>query len=290
MPVTRTRAGFTLVELLIVMVLVGLVGMVLVRVLTDTQRITVAQGERAMMQSATRTGVLVVPAELREINAWMGDIIAMSDSSITYRGLRAMAVACGPTTTAGTLVETASIQGLGSFAVNDSVLVFVEGLDPLSVDDDTWALARISSVATAACPNTNPGTLLGFAGTMAVFDLATGTWQTSILPVFGDAAVIRKFEHTTLALYQDGEGVSWLGMQGPSDAGIQPVVGPLAADDGFTLAYLDVNGNPAGSPELVRSIDVKVVGVTSRQIREGNTPLAYKFDSLSTRVALRNSF
>ena len=92
MPLTRSRAGFTLVELLIALTLLGIVGAVTVRLLSDTQRVTTAQGERAHMQATTRVGALVMPTELREINPAMGDITAMSDTSIEYRGMRNLAM------------------------------------------------------------------------------------------------------------------------------------------------------------------------------------------------------
>src|SRR5690606_21167201 len=98
MPLVRSRSGFTLIELMIVLVMLGLVGAITVKVLTGTQRVTVAQGERALMQSTARTGVLVLPSELREINPALGDITSMSATSITYRSMRTLAVSCAAPT------------------------------------------------------------------------------------------------------------------------------------------------------------------------------------------------
>lgn len=287
MPLTRNRAGFTLVELLIAIVLVGLVGVIIVRLLADTQRLTVAQGERAMLQSTTRTGVLVVPAELREINSAMGDITTATSSSIVYRGMRTMGVTCGAPAAGIAVVDNGTIQGLGSFEAADSVLVFVEN-DPTTADDDTWALSRLGAVAPGVCPNGDAGTTLTFVGTMAVFDWATGLWNGPA-PVLGNAAVIRKFEQTQLTSYQDGNGDTWLGMSVEGNP-LEPIAGPLADADGLRFDYVDAGGNPTMTPGAIAAVQITVVGVTSRAVREGQNPLAFKFDSLTTRVALRNSF
>lgn len=286
----RSRAGFTLVELLIVLVMLGLVGGITVRVLTDTQRITVAQGERAMMQSTARTGALVVPSELREVNPALGDIMAMDDTSITYRGMRTLAVSCDLPTAAVVRVATASIQGLRGFVAGDSVMVFAEGdaLDGIPFadeadtrDDDGWAPGVITGVSTAtACGNGAPGTTLLIAGGL----LPNGNPAS-----FRQAAVVRGYEETTLAAYTDGNGDDMLGMI-TKDQSIQPVLGPLAADSGLRLVYRDGSGNITTTTTAVRSIDVTVRSITSRPVHKGQGYPAVEYDSLRTRIALRNAF
>lgn len=289
MPLMRGRAGFTLVELLIVLVMLGLVGAITVRVLTDTQRLTVAQGERAMVQTTTRTGVLVLPTELREINPGFGDITQMNDTSITYRGMRNLAISCTAPTTAAVRVATASIEGLKGFSVNDSILVFFEGNEPNSPNDDDWVLARVQGISTGtACDDGRPGTTLTFAGSPTMSD-GSPVDNTA----FGNnpMAVVRAFEKTTIAAYEDDNGDTWLGMLGPSDGTtIQPVLGPLAADSGLTLTYRDGSGAITTNPLLVQSIDVRVIGITTRPVHKGSSTPAIEYDSLTTRIALRNTF
>lgn len=287
MPVIRARGGFTLVELLIVVVMLGLIGMITVRVLTDTQRLTLAQGERAMMQSTARTGVLVLPTELREINPSLNDITAMDDTSITYRAMRTLAVACVPPTTTSVRVKTSSIQGLKPFTVTDSVLVFVEGLDKYYPDDDDWARARITGVSTAtACPDGSPGTTLTLAANMTH---GTSTVTTNADLANGVSAIVRGFEKTVLAAYRDAGGVTWLGM-GPVGGAIQPIIGPLAADSGLRLTYRDAAGAVTASMTNVTNVDVRIVARTDRAIHRGQKTAAVEYDSLTTRIALRNTF
>ena len=63
----RSRRGFTLVELLVVMVLVTMLSAVVGRVMINGLRVSRAQMVQAGLQSNVRVGGLVVPLELREI-------------------------------------------------------------------------------------------------------------------------------------------------------------------------------------------------------------------------------
>ena len=284
MPLMHSRRGFTLVELLIALVLLGMVGAITVRMLTDTQRLTVAQGERANVQATNRVGALVMPAELREINPALGDILSMSATSIEYRALRNLAVSCAAPTPTSVVVSAASVGGLRpSFGMNDRILVFVEG-DRDDDDDDLWGVGQVSGVAAATCPDGTAGILLSTGALVYQYDGAT--------PVPGamlaTGAPVRAYEHTTLSAYTDGEGRTWLGMEVEGDV-VQPVVGPLAAD-GLQFTYRDANGDPTGTATSVRTIDVAITGQSSRTVhqRGGGSGPGVIVDTISTRVTLRN--
>ena len=64
----RPRRGFTLVEVMIALVILGIVTGAIYRLLDANRRIAVAQAEQVMLQSNVRTGSLIVPNELRELN------------------------------------------------------------------------------------------------------------------------------------------------------------------------------------------------------------------------------
>ena len=66
MRLMRGRAGFTLVELLIGIILAGVVGLALTRMVMTTQRVSRAQAQQTDLQGSMRTGALLLPAELRE--------------------------------------------------------------------------------------------------------------------------------------------------------------------------------------------------------------------------------
>ena len=69
---TRSRAGFTLAEVMIALALTLVVAGTLYRLLVTTQRTTRAQAQRVELQSNLRAGSLIVLSELRELSAVPG--------------------------------------------------------------------------------------------------------------------------------------------------------------------------------------------------------------------------
>ncbi len=63
----RNTRGFTLVELMVVVVMMAIVGGATVRMLVNTQRLSREQAERVGLQSSLRTGAFLVPSELAEV-------------------------------------------------------------------------------------------------------------------------------------------------------------------------------------------------------------------------------
>ena len=88
------RRGFTMVELLVALVLLGLVSAALYRVLVNNQRLYMAQTQRIDLSQNIRAAGSILPAELRELDANEGDIITMSATSITIRAQRWLSFIC----------------------------------------------------------------------------------------------------------------------------------------------------------------------------------------------------
>src|SRR3989441_2935151 len=88
------RRGFTMVELLVALVLLGLVSAALYRVLVNNQRLYMAQTQRIDLSQNIRAAGSILPAEFRELDASEGDITAMSATSISIRAMRWLGFAC----------------------------------------------------------------------------------------------------------------------------------------------------------------------------------------------------
>ena len=273
-----TRKGFTLIELMIALVLLVIVGGGMFKLLTSQQRATRQQAALTMLQANVRTGALLVPSELREINvsATGTDIVSMTADNITYRAMRATSVVCAVTTTQVRLRNEYTYGYRAPVAGRDELLIFIEN-DPGSSTDDGWKQAAISAPAASTCPD--GGAAMSY--TVAI------TADTVAMVVLDAAA--RTFETMQLALYQSG-GRNWLGVRSVSggEASLQPVLGPLTAT-GLQLAYLNAAGGATTDPTLVRSIDIKVVGETDNRVSNGSSTQAIKLDSLTARIRLRNA-
>lgn len=278
----RNHRGFSLVELLVVLMIMTIVTGGIYKLLNSTQRISRAQTERIDLQSNVRSASIVVPNELREINNVLGaappstqvDILAKSDTSITYRAMRGLGFVCTGTT--ATQLRLSNWAGYRAAQATDSAYVFNDGAKTAIGSDDTWDSRRITGVVTGnTCAAGIPATTLNIDNLGRV-------------PNIGDP--VRTFEVMELSLYESG-GQRWLGMRSVSaGAALQPLLGPLAAANGIRFTYLDANGAVTAVNASIKSIVVSVNGVSSLKVStSGNTNNAYLSEAITTQVALRNA-
>jgi prepilin-type N-terminal cleavage/methylation domain-containing protein len=281
-----TRRGFTLVELLIGLVLMGIVSAGIYRVLVTNQQIYQAQTQRIEMQQNIRAAAAILPAELREISASEGDIIAMSATGIQIRAMRQLGLLCAPPLLGGAnavlFVRQTPLYGLRDFAGRDSIFVYYEGDDATRLDDG-WVRGRITSIAPGVCPDASPAWLLT---TTLFFDGALN--QQPVTGNILSGSPVRGFEHVTYQLYTSpADGRRYIGMQVYS-AGIQPLVGPLTSN-GLTLAYFDSTGAATATANRVALIRMTLRAETRQAFRQLDRSLARSVDSVTTWVALRNN-
>lgn len=288
-----TRRGFTLVELLIALIILGIVSAALYRVLVNNQRVYQAQTQHIDLQQNIRAAVTILPADLREIDATDSDIVAMSATSITIRAMRYLGILCSPPAlgagTAGIQMTLRDSPFWGVRGINtstDSLFIYYEGNGSSRKDDD-WALAAPTLVAhNFPCPDGKPGTSV----TVNFRNLGIGPGLlVDTAGAIPDGAPVRGFETVTYRLYNPSDTTWYIGMKSGSNT-IQPVIGPVLSN-GLTFAYYDSTGAVTAVPTRVARIDFTVRGKTAQPIRTaaGNTRLTNAVDSVSTSVALRNN-
>ncbi|HEX2681592.1 MAG TPA: prepilin-type N-terminal cleavage/methylation domain-containing protein [Candidatus Dormibacteraeota bacterium] len=293
MPALKLR-GFTLVELLVALVLLGIVSTGIYQALTANQRTFIAQTERIGLQQNIRAAAQILPGEFRLLDAGEGDISAMSATQITMRAIRKLGFICLPPTLPGIGNLTMTVRalpffgGTSSFANNDSLLIFDEG-DPTTRNDDSWVAAQVKAAPSAAtCPDSGVATQpAGYSVT-----LAPG-WAVSNKNVVGaitNGSPVLGFVSLTYGLFQSASDGRWY--VGDSTAGQSwlPIIGPLNGSTGLTLTYYDTLGAVTATPANVASIGIVLRAQTAvpvRQEYQGTT--AYQVDSVTTRVALRNN-
>lgn len=298
------RRGFTLVEVMVALVLLGLVSTVIYRALISTQRVADALSQRGALQSGLRAAGLIVPAELQSLALGtstsldsISDIRAITDTSITYRAMRAFYTVCQtPGSATALVVVRTQPSGFASEyrapSSGDSAQVFWEG-DTLTASDDRWIPVGISSVATGTCsyPSSPVTTLNSYTLGLVSPGIPSGFALGKLYP----GAPVRTYETVTLTSYASG-GSQWLGMN-VAGAGVQPLAGPLAGSNGtvygFGLTYYDSTGavltaSAANIPKI-RSIGVILRGVTADQVATSGTTRALVYDSLMAVITLRNA-
>jgi prepilin-type N-terminal cleavage/methylation domain-containing protein len=279
------RRGFTLVEVMIALVIMGIVTGAIYRLLNTNQRISLAQAEQVTLQSNVRTGSLVVPNELRELNTVLGagpgpqnDIIVGKPDAITYRAMRGLGFVCqAPGATELRLAESSWTGLRGPDAARDDLYLFIDK-DTDDDEDDIWAPVDVTGVTYSvdACGGATAGYTLTVAGLPAD-------------PIHINTPV-RLFELMEVKLYADAAGEWWLGARSVNlEPDLQPVLGPLT-NDGFLLKYLDSNGDETADLAAVMSIRVTVRGLTDRAVRGGGFgAIGHPEEALATQVLLRNS-
>ena len=281
------RRGFTLIELIIALVLMTLVGGVVYKLLNSTQRVSTAQAERMVLQSSVRTGVLVVPAELRELATNAGgatDLVHIATDSITYRAARGVGFTCAVTSTQVKILNTSVLPFNALRAIapgRDSLLLYVES-DPSTAADDIWVRLPVSSVAASTC-----GSNAAIAVTTPNF---LGLLPGGLLSNVVIGGPVRTEEVMRLKSYTSG-GEQWVGVASLSGGdAVQPILGPITAN-GFSLAYFTGDGTATTTASAVRQIQLTLIGVTERAVAQGGNSGANVLlqDTLVTRVMLRNA-
>jgi prepilin-type N-terminal cleavage/methylation domain-containing protein len=280
---TNTR-GFTLIELMVALVLMGLVSAAVFTTLSNNNRVYNAQLASIDMQQQVRATGFILPAELRELSAAEGDLAAMAPTELTIHAMRQLGFICAAVNAgAGTFViDQSRWFGFRWFDnTRDSILIFAEG-NAGTRADDRWLHAEVrdARMNTGACtqPKTGPGATI-------TVNVSGGN---ALLAGVSPGAPVRGFEVEHLALYRDADGRFYLGSQsivGGAWTTMQPVAGPLM-ENGLEFAYFDSVGNVTGNRDQVRSIELVVRGESTRPVGRQST---YLQDSLRTRVYLRNN-
>ena len=283
-----TRRGFTLIELMVALVLLGMISAAVYKVLVSDQRIYQAQTQKIDLQQNIRAAVTILPAEFRVLDASDGDIYAMGPDSIKIRAMRVFSVVCdtpilgGALGNRGVTVRNALMFGSRAFApATDSLLIYYEG-NPGTRNDDGWVSGDLTGTVAAACVgDLRPGTKL--TTNLKPFLLPKQNLPGAI-PL---GAPVWAFEVDTYRVYQAADGQWYLGLR--NAGGLQPLVGPLIGANGMTLSYFDAAGAVTAVPANVAQIEIRVRGQTAQPVRMADGQQTNQVDSIVTRVALRNN-
>ena len=295
------RRGFTLIELMIALVLLGIVSAAVYKILVNNQRLYLAQTQTIDLQQNMRAAASILPAEFRELDAADGDITGMGPDSIRMRAMRQLAFVCSQPVLGGgigqinLLVRATPIYGnRQTFSQGDSILVYWEGNRRLRTDD-IWLPAQIQSVTQGpVCPDTtvNVGlTTMNQGFTLQLQPQWINDPTRNIAGAITRGAPVRGYDKVAYKVYQASDGNWYLGQRSPAGTGtIQPLIGPLTGANGVTFTYYDTAGAVTNVTTQVSQIDIVLRARTASPIRKsGNAPQAYKVDSVVTRVALRNN-
>lgn len=295
---TRPRRGFTLTELIVTLLLLGVVGTIVARLMMDQQRLYKANNEKLIIRREIRTALSTIPADLRSISSVGGDISYFDDTQISFRGTYGTAVICAkpnattldlpPTNMARTTLATWYTPP----AIGDTLFAF--RTDSMGAGGDSWTSHRITSVSQDAsyCP-ASP-----FVD--AVLDAGKARWRVTVTPGVADSvkvgAPIRLVRSTKYELVAAASGRYYVGRSeysGGAWGNSTPIAGPFTAPassgqiGGLQFTMQDSLGaiiNPGGNPRSISRIDVRLRGRGTSSAGASKSPK----DSIVFRIALRN--
>jgi prepilin-type N-terminal cleavage/methylation domain-containing protein len=291
------RRGFTLIELMVAIVLMGIVATGIYRVLATNQRTYHAQTQRVELQQNIRAAASILPAEFRELAASEGDIYAMGQTEIRMRAMRQFSALCvapvlGVGTTNLAVMVFKDLFSGNTFEVGDSILFFYDG-DEGSRNDDGWVVGAVKSPpATVACPNGSAA----YAFTVDLHPAFPNATQLNRPGAIPNGGPIRGFQSVRYLLHQSPSDGLWYlaldvyvpGSNAWTDP--QPLVGPLSGPEGLRFAYYDTLNAQTAFPTNVALIEFAVAARTQDPVKSpGGGTLTTPVERLTTKVALRNN-
>jgi prepilin-type N-terminal cleavage/methylation domain-containing protein len=154
----RRRAGFTLPEMLITLLLLSIVGTALIRTMTKQQQAYKDTTRGATMRRELRLSGLLMTQDLRSISSAGGDVQEMTEQRVGFNGTFGSSIICARP--AADVIDIPPVglarHDLTSWTTTpkngDTIYVYNDSLSAGS-EDDVWQKLVIASIAkeTASC-------------------------------------------------------------------------------------------------------------------------------------------
>ena len=302
-PGAARRAGFTLTELMITVVLFGLVMAVLMSVIVRQQKFYRSANEIIDTRTQLRQAASVLPLDLRAVSSIGNDIKSISDSSITVLATFGTGIVCSMS--GNDLVLTPSDLALHSLTSwhtqpvqGDTVFLYDEG-GLRGSEDDSWSRLAVNSTATqnSGCNEfLNPD---GSESTKARHIIRLTTTPTgTVMP----GAAVRFARPVRYRFYQASDRQWYLGHEqyvAGSWGTVQPLAGPFRAYEtsGVTSGlrfqyYRDdgtrITGTSAADRQAIARVDLDLRGQGANADNVADMTSGQFKDALVVRVAIRN--
>jgi prepilin-type N-terminal cleavage/methylation domain-containing protein len=303
---TRVRRGLSLVEIMVALVLVGIVGGVIMRVIQRQQRFYQGVNQIVVQRSQLRQATSVLPIDLRALSSVGNDIALATDSSIVFNITVGTGVVCELSGNAAiamppeVLSSGQSITSWYGYGQPDpknkpksayTVYIYNDS-SSLGNQDDVWSPFVLTDVTGDKTKCVSQYTTIGDVGkNRPVLSLKNPTGVPNdpvtggpLSQYIGIGAPVRIVKQARYALFQASDGKWYLGYADynastSSFDALSPVSGPFdaysstAANTGVGFRYYDVDGNEiaSGSDSANRSriarVDLIARNRTSSNIR-----------------------
>ncbi len=299
---TRARAGVTLIEVIIVLVLMGIVGSALSGLFVSQQRFYRDSDQVAGVRRELRNGAGILPLDLRAVSSVGGDILAFSQTMVEVNAPLGSGITCAAGGDSLVLLpDRLSRAKLSSFwaepIAGDTIRVFDDG-PSFGAEDDVWrayVVAGVSSSA-SACASTPYGHPVNDAPALKPRRVIKIGGGATLPGTIGAGVAVRATRPMRYSLFQPTGSSAWyLGIRQYENgvwSDITAASGPYRspADRGLRFTYFDTTGAPINSAARIRQIARIDVELRAESEFAGSSlrrsqPIR---DSLLLRVGVRN--
>ena len=303
-----SRAGFTLVELIVAVAIAGVAAVIMTATLVRQQKFFSSAGEVLAVRSHLRDGADILATDIRSASVAQFGLPVMTDTAIEMITVVAASVVCtsaSPTSAGLPPVNLVSGNTLTSMLAppdtGDMVAVYTM---PGGIPDSArWDVYRIAGFASRSIASTCPSSA-GFVTPGDEFTGATGfllTLASGPPAPLRTGSIVHFLRRARYSLYRSSDGDWYLGYRrcgsvAPHACGaIQPVSGPYAPHranntSGISFRYYDEAGAEvaAGAGSSVARIDIVLRGETQSAISLAGDARRVWDDSVIVSVSPRN--
>ena len=322
----RRRRGMTLIEIMISLVLLGIVGGTIMRVIMRQQRFYQGVNQIMAQRGELRNATSVLPVELRSLSSIGADILVASDSSIEFMQNVGTSIVCEVVNNAQVALPPENLKsgqvltsfyGYGDPQAGYTVYIYNDS-SIVGNEDDRWQKFTLTAVHNdpSKCVGTLPSFLqvLDIPKPRPILELSSTDPPDPVGPAplsqyIGIGAPVRIMRRVKYKLYKASDNKWYLGFA-PYDyttgayQELSPVSGPYDAyssssgtPSGFGFRYFTVDdvevaaGANAATLATIARIDLIARARTSSNVRTAgvqNGATAQYRDSLAVSVMIRN--
>lgn len=278
-PDLRSDAGFTLVEVLVVLVIGSFVLGAVYEIMISQSQAFGRQGEIVDVQNSLRSTAVLLTTELRAVDAQ--DLYSMDASSLHLRSYTGSGIICGKDAASR---RFALIDTSGGFTSTPGDSVLVLSVGGAGSADDEWKVFPATEVGTG--PDLGVSTCSwGETPDVAIRISPASPSDTDGIAVGGSVLAFQPVEY---GLYQDA-GRWWFARRVGLATSWEILTGPLLspAEGGLEFAYVDGAGDPAASLQDIAAVRIVVRAESFGQTRS-KRGLQHVRDTLAMRIVMRN--
>ncbi len=274
MTARRRASGFTLIELIVAMTVMGIIGAAIVRLIVVESRSFQAQDASQEARKVARAAVNLMTSDLRMAEVSAG-VTAASPTSITVRVPYAMGIVCSNTTISTMPVDSLLFAqaAFGGYAWRDSVGAYTY------VAGGSVSAGSASTCTAASITTPTGGKVLTLSATLPSGALVGN-------PVFLYQTITYSFGSSGLLPGRTGlfrQVASALSAFGPEE-----IAAPFDPSSGFAFFVLNSNTSQASAPGSLadlRGVELNLIGA-SRFVPRGRA--TYKTEPTTTAVFFQN--